>query len=117
MVRTPRTEPRLNRKSSVTPLRQGANWTFKYTLYDQSALGRFDGECYNIGFLDVWNRPCDELGNAAIASHESMYQVADGQTVPFNDAPEYFPLLFLQFRGKISRGPGVPDLRQWKGGI
>ncbi|HVN82908.1 MAG TPA: hypothetical protein VMW38_28250 [Terriglobia bacterium] len=70
----------------------GVHW---FTLYDQSALGRFDGECYNIGFLDVCNRPYDEMGKAAIASHESMYQVADGQTAPFSDAPEYLPLLYL----------------------
>ncbi len=34
-----------------------------FTLYDQSALGRFDGECYNIGFLDVCNRPYEPTCN------------------------------------------------------
>lgn len=70
----------------------GVHW---FTLYDQSALGRFDGEDYNIGFLDVCNRVYDELGAAATASHERMYAVAAGQEKPFADAPRYLPKLFL----------------------
>jgi hypothetical protein len=66
-----------------------------FILYDQSALGRFDGECYNIGFLDVCNRPYEPLCNAARASHERMYDVATGKVQPYNDAPEYLPKLFV----------------------
>jgi hypothetical protein len=66
-----------------------------FILYDQSALGRFDGECYNIGFLDVCNRPYDALCAAARASHERMYDVAAGSGAPYADAPEYLPKLFL----------------------
>jgi hypothetical protein len=66
-----------------------------FTLYDQSALGRFDGECYNIGFLDVCNRPYEPLAAAARASHERLYQVAAGEITPVQDAPEYLPMLFL----------------------
>ena len=66
-----------------------------FILYDQSALGRFDGECYNIGFLDVCNRPYDPLCNAARASHERMYDVATGKVQVFDDAPEYLPKLFV----------------------
>jgi hypothetical protein len=69
----------------------GAHW---FTLYDQSALGRFDGENYNIGFLDVCNRPYDELGAAAVASHERLYEVASVRAKPFRDVPEYLPLLY-----------------------
>ena len=68
----------------------GAHW---FTLYDESALGRFDGENYNIGFMDVCNRPYQELGDAAIASHERIYDVAAGQADPYDDAPEYLPNL------------------------
>jgi hypothetical protein len=78
--------------AAADPYCVGAHW---FTLYDQSALGRFDGENYNIGFLDVCNRPYEQIGSAAIASHERMYQVADGQGAPYADAPEYLPLLFL----------------------
>jgi hypothetical protein len=66
-----------------------------FILYDQSALGRFDGECYNIGFLDVCNRPYEPLCQAARASHERMYDVATGRVQAYNDAPEYLPKLFL----------------------
>jgi hypothetical protein len=62
-------------------------------MYDQSALGRFDGENYNIGFLDICNRPYAEICAAAAASHERMYEVASGAAAPFADAPEYLPIL------------------------
>ncbi|MCL6431078.1 MAG: hypothetical protein K6V36_09480 [Anaerolineae bacterium] len=66
-----------------------------FTLYDQSALGRFDGECYNIGFLDVTNRPYEPLAEAARVTHERLYEVALGEVLPFDDAPEYLPPVFL----------------------
>lgn len=66
-----------------------------FILYDQSALGRFDGECYNIGFLDVCNRPYEPLGKAARESHERLYDVAAGKVKAFDEAPEYLPKLFL----------------------
>lgn len=66
-----------------------------FTLYDQSALGRFDGENYNIGFLDVCHRPYEELAAAARASHERLYCVALGEEHPYVNAPEYLPPLFL----------------------
>jgi hypothetical protein len=78
--------------AAADPYCVGAHW---FTLYDQSALGRDDGECYNIGFLDVCNRPYEELGQAAIASHERLYKIASGRVTPFQDAPEYLPLLYL----------------------
>jgi len=70
----------------------GVHW---FTLYDESALGRFDGENWNIGFLDVCNRPYEEIGAAARASHERLYEVAQGELKPYDDAPEYLPLLFF----------------------
>lgn len=69
----------------------GTHW---FTLYDQSALGRFDGGNYNIGFLDICNKPHVPLCEAAILSHEHIYEVAAGLKEPYNDAPEYLPLLF-----------------------
>jgi hypothetical protein len=65
-----------------------------FTLYDESALGRFDGENYNIGFLDVCNRPYAPLAQAARESHSRLYQVAAGQAPPFSDSPEYLTKLF-----------------------
>jgi hypothetical protein len=66
-----------------------------FIMYDQSALGRFDGECYNIGFFDVCNQPYQELCAAARLSHERLYDVALGKQAPFDEAPEYLPKLFL----------------------
>jgi hypothetical protein len=70
----------------------GAHW---FTLYDQSALGRFDGENYNIGFMDVCHRPYAELVEAARLTHERLYAVAAGQAPPFAEAPRYLPMLFM----------------------
>ncbi len=66
-----------------------------FTLYDESALGRFDGENWNIGFLDVCNRPYEPLAAAARIAHERMYAVAAGQAAAYDDPPEYLPRLFL----------------------
>jgi hypothetical protein len=70
----------------------GVHW---FTLYDQSALGRFDGENYNIGFFDVCHRAYEEMGRAAIASHERMYDVAAGRAKPFDEPIQYLPKVFL----------------------
>ena len=78
--------------AAAKPWCVGVHW---FTLYDESALGRFDGENWNIGFLDVCNRPYNEIGRAARASHERLYEVARGEAKPYDDAPEYLPLLFF----------------------
>lgn len=77
--------------AAANPHCVGAHW---FTLYDQSALGRFDGENYNIGFLDVCNRPYEELCQAAITSHERLYEVAAGRARPFDEPLEYLPNLY-----------------------
>lgn len=66
-----------------------------FTLYDESAIGRFDGENWNIGFLDVCNRPYQEMAKAARLTHEQIYRVALGDAEPYSDVPEYLPKLFL----------------------
>jgi hypothetical protein len=65
-----------------------------FTLYDESALGRFDGENWNIGFLDICNRPYEPLTNAARTAHERLYDIAAGKAKPTDDAPRYLPKLF-----------------------
>ncbi len=55
--------------AAAQPWCVGVHW---FTLYDQSALGQFDGECYNIGFLDVCNRQYGELCSAARKNHEAL---------------------------------------------
>lgn len=78
--------------AAAQPWCVGAHW---FMLYDQSAMGRHDGECYNIGFLDACNRPYEPLAQAARAAHERIYEVAAGQAPPYEEAPEYLPQLFL----------------------
>lgn len=78
--------------AAADPYCVGVHW---FTLYDQSAVGRFDGENYNIGFLDICNRPYDAIGAAAIASHERMYAVAAGKARAYFEKIEYLPKLFL----------------------
>jgi len=78
--------------AAANPHCVGAHW---FTMYDESALGRSDGENYNIGFFDICNRAYDAMGRAAIATHERLYQVADGKTPPFNEKIEYLPRLYL----------------------
>ena len=77
--------------AAANPNCVGAHW---FTLYDESALGRFDGENYNIGFLDVCNRPYAELSAAATTSHERLYEVAAGRRKPFDVPLKYLPKLY-----------------------
>lgn len=60
---------------------------------DQPIFGRFDGENYNIGFLDICSRPYQELKDAAILTHKRMYEVANGDEKPFNKLIEKIPAI------------------------
>ncbi len=51
---------------------------------DQPVFGRFDGENYNIGFMDICNQPYGELIDAARETHKRMYRVAAGSEKPFD---------------------------------
>ncbi len=53
-----------------------------FLLHDQLITGRFDGENYNVGFLDVTLRPYTELIRRARESHGSMYEIARGRQSP-----------------------------------
>jgi hypothetical protein len=66
-----------------------------FTLYDQSALGRFDGENYNIGFVDTCHRPYEALVDAARIANGKVYRIAAGEEAPTTDRPEYLPKVFL----------------------
>jgi len=57
--------------------------THYFVLNDQEVLGRFDGENFQIGFVDVCHRPYRELVDAAIRAHESMYEVVQSQLNPY----------------------------------
>jgi hypothetical protein len=63
----------------------GAHW---FTWRDEPVLGRGDGENYNIGFVDVTDRPYPELVKAANASHGRLFKVHSGKTSPFAKRPK-----------------------------
>ncbi len=59
----------------------GTHW---FQWADQPATGRFDGENYNIGLVDVTDRPYGELIDAMKLTHGRLYDVHAGRTPPFS---------------------------------
>jgi len=59
----------------------GTHW---FQWADQPGTGRFDGENYNIGLVDVTDRPYQELISALKATHDRLYRVHSGSDQPFD---------------------------------
>ena len=59
----------------------GASW---FQWIDQPATGRGDGENYNIGFIDVTDRPYAEMVDAMKATHRRLFAVHAGKMPPYN---------------------------------
>ena len=57
----------------------GAHW---FEWVDEPSTGRFDGENYNIGLVDVTDRPYRELLDAAQATHKRLHSVHAGKEPP-----------------------------------
>jgi hypothetical protein len=57
----------------------GTHW---FQWIDQPALGRNDGENYNIGWVDVTDRPYDELVAAAKVTHGRLLDIHLGKIPP-----------------------------------
>lgn len=55
---------------------------------DQHVAGRFDGENWQIGVVDVCQQPYREFVSAARRSHGRIYNVAAGEVRPFDRLPE-----------------------------
>ncbi|WP_044254411.1 hypothetical protein [Rhodopirellula sp. SWK7] len=55
----------------------GAHW---FQLTDQLVTGRGDGECYQIGFIDIVDRPYPEMIEASRKLGESLYQYRESGT-------------------------------------
>jgi hypothetical protein len=71
-------------QAAALPCFVGAHW---FTWRDEPVLGRMDGENYNIGFVDVTDRPYPELVDAARATHKRLLDVHAGRTPPFAERP------------------------------
>ena len=71
-------------QAASLPAYVGSYW---FTWRDEPVLGRMDGENYNIGFVDVTDRPYKELVDAAIVTHKRMQDVHSGKLLPFAQHP------------------------------
>lgn len=56
-----------------------------FTLNDQGYLGRFDGENYQIGFVDVCNKEYTEITEASKTTNKEVYLVANGDILPTDE--------------------------------
>ena len=68
----------------------GAHW---FQFNDQNALGRFDGENYQIGLVDVCVRPYDEMVKASRESARVIAEVKNGERAPFDEPFEEIPMI------------------------
>jgi hypothetical protein len=59
----------------------GTHW---FQWIDQPVTGRFDGENYNIGFVDVTDRPYQDMVKASQELFERLYSVHVGDEPPVN---------------------------------
>jgi len=62
----------------------GSSW---FQWVDQPSTGRMDGENYNIGLVDVTDRPYRELIEAMKTTHRRLQNVHAGKTAPFDVKP------------------------------
>jgi hypothetical protein len=49
---------------------------------DQPSSGRNDGENYNIGYIDVTDRPYKEFIDAAKETHKRIFDIHSGKVPP-----------------------------------
>lgn len=61
---------------------------------DQPIMGRFDGENYGIGLLDITHQPYKEMFEAIRQTGEVMYEVANQQKKPYNEVIPRVPQIF-----------------------
>lgn len=69
--------------------------THYFQYADQPYMGRFDGENYNIGLVDVCHTPYTELLDAAAQTHARLYDVASGAIAPTKTRATPVPPIFF----------------------
>ena len=62
-----------------------------FQLNDQPALGRFDGENYQIGAVDTCMLPYRPFVEAIRQAHEVLYEVRTGAVEPYSNVPQEIP--------------------------
>lgn len=65
-----------------------------FQLNDQPFLGRFDGENYNIGLVDVCHREYREVTGSLEAANQRLYLLRQGNEQPISEEVEYIPAIF-----------------------
>jgi hypothetical protein len=68
-------------QAAAFPAFIGSSW---FQWVDQPSTGRMDGENYNIGLVDVTDRPYRELIEAMKMTHRRLQAVHGGQVAPFD---------------------------------
>jgi len=63
-----------------------------FTLNDQAVLCNSGQENYNIGFVDICNRPHTEITDYLRMTAENIYDVHEGSKAPFDRHPDIIPL-------------------------
>ncbi|MDR3141303.1 MAG: hypothetical protein LBU37_06230 [Tannerellaceae bacterium] len=63
----------------------GAHW---FQWIDQPNTGRMDGENYNIGLVDITDRPYPEMVKAMHETHKRLYQIHNGTLPPYDVRPK-----------------------------
>ena len=61
---------------------------------DQPITGRFDGENYNIGIVDVTYRPYTEMAKRIRKTNFRLFEVAAGLKSPFRRIPRAIPAIY-----------------------
>lgn len=62
-----------------------------FQLNDQTVVGRSDGENYQIGVIDVCQRPYQGFVEEMIITHRNMYEIRLGWKKPFAQMPKEIP--------------------------
>jgi len=76
-------------QAAADPLIVGTHY---FQWNDQHVVGRYDGENWQIGLVDVCQQPYEDFVGGARRSHARVYRVAAGQIRPFDKLPDELPM-------------------------
>lgn len=77
-------------RTAADPYGVGCHW---FQFSDQAALGRFDGENYNIGLVDVTLKPHHCMLDAARKTGERLPGIMTGTICPTEEKPVTIPMI------------------------
>ncbi|WP_128083699.1 beta-galactosidase [Paenibacillus sp. DMB5] len=77
-------------KVAAHPYGVGAHW---FQFNDQFCLGRYDGENYQIGMVDICMQPYEELMDAVYETSKVLYKVKNGEMEPYARYPVAIPMI------------------------